>query len=97
MSPCPSTQTPNGDGVTVYHLMLRAGPDERSQEGVLWILGRIGAEEAKTPIKVRGLAGRWVSGPVGMLHGTLGTAIGTRPVSTPTYTAHCLIGIYAGT
>ncbi|KXZ57086.1 ANK17 protein [Gonium pectorale] len=51
--PSAAIMTPNGAGVTVYHLFLRAGPKKDSQEGVLWSLEKISAEQARMPIKVR--------------------------------------------
>ncbi|PNW72997.1 hypothetical protein CHLRE_14g614850v5 [Chlamydomonas reinhardtii] len=45
--------TANREGVSVYHLMLQAGPEDRSQRGVLWILDHISADDARVGIKVK--------------------------------------------
>ncbi|KAG2491133.1 hypothetical protein HYH03_010576 [Edaphochlamys debaryana] len=51
--PVAAVMTPNAEGVSTYHLFLQAGPEERSQEGVLAMIEKIGAEGAATPIKTK--------------------------------------------
>ncbi|KAG2423290.1 hypothetical protein HXX76_015439 [Chlamydomonas incerta] len=45
--------TINHEGVSVYHLMLQAGPEDRSQRGVMWILDHISADDARVGIKIK--------------------------------------------
>ncbi|KXZ51793.1 hypothetical protein GPECTOR_11g236 [Gonium pectorale] len=48
--PASAIMTPNREGVTVFHLFLKAGPAPESQEGVLWMLRQLSPEQAATPV-----------------------------------------------
>ena len=60
-APAGPPQVTNAEGISTYHLILQAGPDEKAQRGVLWILDRIGPDAAKAPIMVR-----WLQGALGV-------------------------------